>query len=133
MPFTDYKAPPPSVLEIAAHEAGLYFDEPLTASHIQRKQKSRDVVERRFFAIAFMRWFDEKHFSFPVIAHRVGYRDHTSAMHAASRARDMFPDARFSQMPPRGFWGSEDLPDGVEFFSGLPCTRFGRIVGLALS
>lgn len=131
--MTHYEPAPPDAFGFALHAASVYFGEPVTRAYIRERTKRREVVYRRFFVMAYMRWHDPKKLSFPVIARILGMADHTSVMHGVRKARAAFPDAVFCRTPGPGPDSTIKLPEGIVFSSALPCMKSGAGVQVALS
>lgn len=60
----------------------------VTLSEILSKSRKRDVATARAVAACMM--YDSGAYSYPMVARRLGYENHTSAIYAANKGRDIF-------------------------------------------
>ena len=102
MPFDIPKTPLERKLGEALHAASEYFGEPITREYITQRSQKPEIAHRRQWCMAYVRWANVG-ISQPRVARMFKKKDHTTVLYGERRARQLYPDAIFSQWPDHSF------------------------------
>lgn len=108
-----------SVLDEAAGVCRAYFmDDSIDRHYLRQNTKNREVVKVRYFAMAYIRACDPNRYSYPMIAHMVGRKDHTTALHGIRHAhriwgQQTFVRLAFQRLSRRNANSEREIPQAI--------------------
>ena len=108
-----------SVLDEAAGVCRAYFmDDSIDRNYLRQNTKNRAVVKVRYFAMAYIRACDPSRYSYPMISHMVGRKDHTTALHGVRHAhriwgQQTFVHLAFQRLSSREANSAREIPQAI--------------------
>tara|TARA_Y100001947_G_scaffold159363_1_gene176298 strand:- start:3531 stop:3875 length:345 start_codon:yes stop_codon:yes gene_type:complete len=81
----------------ALEAASTYFQRPITRDMILERSKRREVCQPRQWIATYLCWRWPGRFSLPQLARILGFKDHTTIIHARRVTKRRYPDSIFFQ------------------------------------